>query len=242
VINAAGFVRVDDAEHDEETCWRLNVDGAETLAQECAHQGIRLVAFSSDLVFDGSKRRPYVEHDRIAPLGVYGRTKVECEARVLAALPSALVVRTAAFFGPWDDWNFLTRTLSSLLIGVPVDAADDLIVSPTYVPHLVHAALDLLIDGERGIWHLANAGESSWAELARTAARESDLDESLVRGRPHTELGLSARRPRYAALGSERGQLLPPLQTALAAYLRERPWRRELPEYELAFSTQDAAG
>jgi dTDP-4-dehydrorhamnose reductase len=199
------------------------------------------VAFSSDLVFDGARRAPYVESDRVAPLGVYGRTKAECEGRVLDVHPSALVVRTAAFFGPWDDWNFLTRTLASLAIGVPVDAADDLIVSPTYVPDLVHATLDLLIDGERGIWHLANAGEITWAELARTAARAADLDETLVCGRPHTELGLSAARPMYAALGSERGSLLPPLESALGAYLRERPWQRGLLDDDtLLMSAQDS--
>jgi dTDP-4-dehydrorhamnose reductase len=241
VVNAAGYVRVDDAEHDAGACRRLNVSGAVTLAEVCAAEGIPLVAFSSDLVFDGSKRTPYVESDPVAPLGAYGRTKAECEARVLAIDPSALVIRTAAFFGPWDDWNFLTRTLASLTLGVPVDAADDLIVSPTYVPDLVHATLDLLIDGERGAWHLANAGEISWAELARVAARAADLDETLVRGRPHTELGLSAARPAYAALGSERGSILPPLEAALAAYLRERPWRRGfLDDDTLVMSGQDS--
>jgi dTDP-4-dehydrorhamnose reductase len=241
VINAAGYVRVDDAEHDAESCRWLNVVAAETLARVCARRDVPLVAFSSDLVFDGGKRAPYVERDAVAPLGVYGRTKAECEARVLAVLPSALVVRTAAFFGPWDEWNFITRTLSSLRIGVPVDAADDLVVSPTYVPHLVHATLDLLIDGERGIWHLANRGETTWADLARMAARGADLDESLIRARPHTELGLTARRPCYAALGSERGSLMPSLDAAVAAYLHERPWRRGLLDDELALSAQDAA-
>jgi dTDP-4-dehydrorhamnose reductase len=242
IVNAAGYVRVDDAEHEPEHCRWLNVTVAEVQADACARHGIPLVAFSSDLVFDGTKRTPYTEFDPVSPLGVYGRTKAECETRVLAELPSALVVRTAAFFGPWDEWNFITRTLASLRLGVPVNAADDLVVSPTYVPHLVHSALDLLIDGERGIWHLANAGETTWAELARMAARGADLDASLVRGCPHTRLGLIARRPAYAALGSERAQIMPSLDTALAAYLNEQPWRRGLRDDDaLAMSSQDAA-
>ena len=241
VVNAAGYVRVDDAEHDTDACQRLNAVAAETLARACAAAGIPLVAFSSDLVFDGGKDAPYVESDAVAPLGVYGRSKADCEARVLAAHPGALVVRTAAFFGPWDEWNFITRTLASLAMGVPVDAADDLVVSPTYVPDLVHATLDLLIDGEHGIWHLANAGETSWADLARAAARAADLDETLVRGRPHTELGLVARRPRAVPLTSERGRIMPTLEAALGAYLHERPWLRLLRDDDLVMSADDAS-
>ena len=241
LINAAGYVRVDDAEQDADACLRLNTTAAQTLAEACAGAGIPFVAFSSDLVFDGTKDGPYVESDPVAPLGVYGRSKADCEARVLAAHPGALVVRTAAFFGPWDEWNFITRTLASLALGVPVDAADDLVVSPTYVPDLVHATLDLLIDEERGIWHLANAGETSWAELARAAARAADLDETLIRARSHTELGLVARRPRAVPLASERGRIMPPLESALGAYVRERPWLRLLADDDLVMSGQDAA-
>ena len=241
VVNAAGYVRVDDAEHDAASCHRLNAVAAESVARACEAAGIPCVAFSSDLVFDGGKNAPYVESDRVAPLGVYGRSKADCEARVRAVHPGALVVRTAAFFGPWDEWNFLTRTLASLTLGVPVDAADDLVVSPTYVPDLVHATLDLLIDGERGVWHLANTGEISWAELARVAARGADLDETLVRGRPHAELGFAARRPRAAALASERGCVMPSLEASLGAYLHERPWLRMLRDDDLVMSGQDAA-
>jgi dTDP-4-dehydrorhamnose reductase len=241
VINAAGYVRVDDAEYDADACHRLNATAAETLARACEGAGIPLVAFSSDLVFDGEKGEAYVESDRVAPLGVYGWSKAQCETRVLAAHPGALVVRTAAFFGPWDEWNFITRTLASLALGVPVDAADDLVVSPTYVPDLVHAVLDLLIDGEHGIWHLANAGETTWADLARAAARGADLDETLVRGRPHTELGLAARRPPAVPLSSKRGRIMPPLESALGAYLHERPWLRLLRDDDLVISAADTS-
>jgi dTDP-4-dehydrorhamnose reductase len=241
VINAAGYVRIDDAEYDADACHRLNATAAETLARVCESVGIPLVAFSSDLVFDGEKGEAYVESDRAAPLGVYGWSKAQCEARVLAEHPGALVVRTAAFFGPWDEWNFITRTLASLALGVPVDAADDLVVSPTYVPDLVHATLDLLIDAEHGIWHLANAGETSWADLARAAARGADLDETLVRGRPHTELGLTARRPRAVPLTSKRGRVMPPLESALGAYLHERSWLRLLRDDDLLLAGQGAA-
>ena len=152
-------------------------------------------------------------------MSAYGHSKAEAERYVLACLPDALVVRTSAFFGPWDEHNFVTSALRALRNGIPVHAADDQVVSPTYVPDLVHAALDLLIDGERGVWHLANDGAVSWAELARQAAERSGLDHTLVVAQPGAALGYTAQRPSYSALGSERGTLLPPLEHALARYL-----------------------
>jgi dTDP-4-dehydrorhamnose reductase len=226
VVNAAGFVRVDDAEIDAGPCRRANVDGAITLAAACAERGIPYLTFSSDLVFDGAKRGAYVESDAVAPLGVYGETKAEAEAGVLALEGQALVVRTAAFFGPWDEWNFVTLALRSLAADVPFAAADDLIVTPTYVPDLAHTVLDLVVDGERGIWHLTNGDGVTWAELACAAAHRAGLDASLVDRRPHSSLGFRAARPRNAALCSERGRMLPPLDHALARYVAEGSWRR----------------
>jgi dTDP-4-dehydrorhamnose reductase len=188
------------------------------LAAACAEHSVPLLTFSSDLVFDGRQTTPYVESDPVAPLGVYGRSKVLAEQHVLEMLPSALVVRTSGFFGPWDQYNFLTGALRALAAGQRVTAAGDVVVSPTYVPDLVHAALDLLIDGERGVWHLANVGAVSWAELARRAAVLAGFDPAHVDEQPSTALGWTAPRPRYSVLGSERGQLLPSLDDALVRY------------------------
>jgi dTDP-4-dehydrorhamnose reductase len=221
VINAAGYVRVDDAEREQERCFRENTHGPSVLAECCARRGIGLLAFSSDLVFDGETRVPYVESDRTAPLGVYGRSKAEAEERVLASLPDALVVRTSSFFGPWDRHNFLTSALSTLAQRQPFRAAHDTVVSPTYVPDLVNACLDLLVDGESGIWHLANAGAISWFELAQRAAEMVGLDTRLVEGCATHCLGYSAPRPRYSALDSKRANLLPSLDNALDRYIHE---------------------
>jgi dTDP-4-dehydrorhamnose reductase len=221
VVNAAGYVRVDDAEREPESCRRENTDGPQLLATHCARRAIKLITFSSDLVFDGRKRTPYVESDAMSPLGIYGQSKAEMETRVLAAHPSALVIRTSAFFGPWDDYNFVTVALRTLAAGQTFTAASDAVVSPTYVPDLVHACLDLLIDGESGLWHLANAGAMSWAELAHHAARLAGLDANSVEARATASLQLIAPRPAYAVLGSERGLLLPTLEEALSRYLRD---------------------
>ncbi|HEX6625632.1 MAG TPA: sugar nucleotide-binding protein, partial [Pyrinomonadaceae bacterium] len=171
--------------------------------------------------FDGSGERPWVESDAPAPLNVYGASKAAAERDVLARCPAAMVVRTSAFFGPWDEYNFVTVLLRALAEGVEFAAADDVVVSPTYVPDLTHACLDLLTDGEGGVWHLSNAGALTWADFARLAAERAGLESSLVRGCPSASLGLAAPRPAFSALDSERGALLPPLEDALARYFNE---------------------
>jgi dTDP-4-dehydrorhamnose reductase len=160
---------------------------------------------------------------------VYGRSKAAAEAGVLAAWPRALVVRTSAFFGPWDEYNFVTGALRTLAEGQPLVAGDDVVVTPTYVPDLVHAALDLLIDGEVGIWHLAHADPLTWAELARRAAILFGLDADRVVGLPIAALGLPAPRPRWSALSSERGWPMPSLDDALGRYRRECTLRDSSP-------------
>jgi dTDP-4-dehydrorhamnose reductase len=222
VVNTAGYVRVDDAERDAERCFRENAIGPAILAAACARHGVHLTTFSSDLVFDGALDRPYVESDTVAPLNVYGRSKAEAELRVQDKHPGALVVRTSAFFGPWDKYNFVTLALQALERGEPFRAARDMAVSPTYVPDLVHACLDLAIDGESGVWHLANVGTLTWAELAERAAAQAGVDASRLEAIPAASLGFTAARPRYTGLHSERGILLPPLDHALGRYLELR--------------------
>ncbi|HEV7390228.1 MAG TPA: dTDP-4-dehydrorhamnose reductase, partial [Burkholderiales bacterium] len=210
VINAAGYCRVDDAERERDACHRDNSLGPTVLARACAARGVPLVTFSSDLVFDGVERSPYRESHGVAPLSVYGRSKAEGERDVLHAHPGALVVRTSAFFGPWDLHNFVTTTLRTLARGDRVTAAEDMTVSPTYIPDLVNATLDLLIDSASGIWHLANVGATSWAEFGKRAAALRGYDAELVLPVALSSLGLSARRPAYSALESERGGGLMP--------------------------------
>lgn len=222
VVNAAGYVRVDDAEREPEACLRENAVGPAILAAACARRSVALLTFSSDLVFDGTSLSPYVESDPVAPLNVYGRSKAEAEVKVLEAFPLSLVVRTSAFFGPWDEYNFLTVALRTLAAGHTFVAAEDAVISPTYVPDLVHASLDLLIDGECGLWHLANPGAIAWAELARFAANLAGLDATRIEAVSTQALGLAAPRPTYSVLGSERGILLPPIENAISRYLQER--------------------
>jgi len=221
VINAAGYVRVDQAENEPVRCFRENAEGAGVLAAVCGEHQVRLLTYSSDLIFGGRAPLParggYHEADTPAPLNVYGASKAEAERRVLARLSSALVIRTSAFFSPWDGANFVVLALQRLRRGQRLAAAEDWIVTPTYVPALVQNSLDLLIDGEQGVWHLACRGEISWAGLARAVARLGGCDPGLVDGVPGSTLGLQAARPTYSALVSGRGQLMPCYDAMLGA-------------------------
>ncbi|BDA69048.1 dTDP-4-dehydrorhamnose reductase [Calothrix sp. PCC 7716] len=221
VINAAGYVRVDDAETEPDICLQVNTEGAKNLAVSCARHNVAFVTFSSDLVFDGTVVNPYVENNPVAPLNVYGRSKALAEKGVLEVNPASLVIRTSAFFGPWDDYNFVTIALRQLSAGNTFTAAFDSTVSPTYVPDLVNTSLDLLIDGESGLWHLANVGAISWADLARITAKRAGVSISSLIALPTKELGFAAPRPSYSVLGSNRGELLPTLDFAIERYFHD---------------------
>jgi len=222
IINAGGYVRVDDAELELERCMRENTHGPTVLALAAIRHGVRLMTFSSDLVFDGSAGRPYVESDTVSPLGVYGRSKADAERRVLDADPQALVIRTSAFFGPWDNHNFVGQALDAIGNGRPFAASADQVVSPTYVPDLVNVSLDLLIDKECGVWHLTNGEAMSWADLARRACARAGIEPATLEEVGGDALGQRAPRPAHSALSSERGMLLPSFEDALARYLNER--------------------
>lgn len=219
VINTAGFVRVDDAEREEDACRRANTSGAEILARACAERSIPFVTFSSDLVFDGRKGTAYVESDAPRPLNAYGRSKAEAEAMVLGCGGRPLVVRTSAFFSHADPYNFAVHALEALGRGERFAAADDLIVSPTHVPDLVNACLDLMLDGETGLRHLANAGAVSWAQFARALAEHGGYDADLIDAVPAASFGWAAPRPANVALRTEFGQVLPTLSSAIERFL-----------------------
>jgi dTDP-4-dehydrorhamnose reductase len=213
---------VDQAELEPELCFRENTEGPARLAEACEVRKISLLTFSSDLVFDGTRNEPYVESDTPAPLNVYGQSKAEAEKLVLQASPGALVVRTSAFFGPWDEHNFVTQILRKIRKSKTAWVPADAVVSPTYVPDLVHACLDLIVDGESGIWHLANNGQISWADLARKIVRMDDEPEELIIAKPLADFRFPARRPPFSVLASQRGQLMPDLDDALGRYFLER--------------------
>ena len=108
-----------------------------------------------------------------------------------------------------------------------IKVANDLFISPTYVPDLVHATLDLLIDKESGIRHLANKGAISWSDLAFEVAYRFDLDKQFIHAIPASQMGYLAQRPVYSVLGTEKGYLLPSLEDALDRYMEIKAKKKQ---------------
>jgi dTDP-4-dehydrorhamnose reductase len=222
IINTAGYVRVDDAENDQENCFLVNTLAPKYISASCQKHGIKFVTFSSDLVFNGQKNNPYIESDLVSPLNIYGQSKAQAEQHVLVNNNSALIIRTSAFFGPWDKFNFVTNALNAFQNNLEFAAASDVTISPTYVPDLVNTTLDLLLDDENGIWNISNKGEVSWAMLAKEVAARSGFSPKLFKAVSISEMGLIAPRPVYSVLETEKGFELPKLEDALDRYFRER--------------------
>jgi dTDP-4-dehydrorhamnose reductase len=218
VINAAGWVRVDDAEDEPDACLFANADAAIEVARLAAQAGVPTLSFSSDLVFDGALGRAYTEDDPVSPLGVYGESKARMEEGLASLAGTHLIVRTAAFFSHDDVHNFAVAAAAAARRRERFHAASDLYISPTYVPHLVAACLDLLIDGEQGLWHLTNGTAVSWAEFAQRVCGALGLPQEHIVPTCGAELGFKAKRPRSVALESRKGASMPGLDEAIAHF------------------------
>ena len=220
VLHAAAWTDVDGAESDPQGAAAVNVGGT----RHAAELGAPLIYYSSDYVFDGSKREPYVESDAPNPQSAYGRTKSYGEA---AAGQRAWIVRSSWLFAATGH-NFL-RTM--LRLGRELDevsVVDDQCGSPTYVAHLARATRQVL-ELPFGVYHVAADGECTWANFAEAIFAEAGV-ECRVRHMTTSELNRPAPRPAYSVLRSENGAPTLP------------HWREGLRECLAAMSSAGTAG
>lgn len=194
VLHAAAWTDVDGAETDPQGAAAVNVGGT----INATSLGSPLVYYSTDYVFDGSKREPYVESDSPNPLSAYGRSKAHGEA---AAGEGAWIVRSSWLFAPWGR-NFVRTMLELGAHRDEVAVVDDQRGSPTYAPHLAAATREL-VELAPGVWHVAAEGEASWADFAEAIFEEAGI-ECRVRRISTEELGRPAARPAYSVLRSEK--------------------------------------
>jgi dTDP-4-dehydrorhamnose reductase len=220
VVNAAAYTAVDRAETEEDLATRVNGEVVGMLARVCAAGGIRFVTYSTDYVFDGRGTRPYLETDPVDPINAYGRSKLVGERAVLAAGGNGLIIRTSWVISGTHP-NFVATMLRLTGEGRQLNVIDDQHGRPTVAADLATATLQAVQVGATGVLHLANHGETSWYQLARSAVELGGGDPDLIRPCTTADYPTPAERPSYSTL-----------DTALAERLGIEPlpdWRRSLP-------------
>lgn len=208
LVNAAALTAVDLCESECERAFEVNAAAPARAAAACRRRGIRFVHISTDYVFDGQLRRPYREEDLARPLSVYGAAKLEGERRVLAADPSALVIRVAWVFDRGGR-TFLCRLREKIFAEETLRVADDRTGNCTYAPDLAEAIDALLATRASGLLHFANRGALSWYDFAVALVSEAARLARPVRCRTiepisSASLNLPARRPPYSVLDTTR--------------------------------------
>jgi len=221
VFNAAAYTAVDRAESQPGLAHAINAVAPGVMARACVEAGSRLVHYSTDYVFDGTATAPMPETAPVAPLGVYGHTKLAGEVAVRDAGGSAYVVRTAWVYGLCGS-NFIRTVLRVTRERGEVRVVDDQRGSPTWARDLAAASLRLVDVAGPGNYHLTNGGECTWFELAKEVVALAGVDAE-VQPISTAEYPTPARRPAYSVLENRRwlecGQ--PPL----------RPWREAVAEF-----------
>jgi dTDP-4-dehydrorhamnose reductase len=225
VVNCAAWTDVDGAEADEQSAMDVNDNAAALVAGTSAAHGASILHVSSDYVFDGAKRGPYVESDLPAAISAYGRSKQAGETSVAIANPRHLIVRSSWLFGTAGP-NFVETMLRIAGEQPEVLVVTDQVGGPTYTPHLA-AGLTRVIEGEQfGIHHVAASGQCSWFEFAQEIFDQAGV-ECRVMSATTEMLDRPAPRPAYSVLGSERADpiRLPDWRQGLAEYLAARRGR-----------------
>jgi len=222
LVNAAAYTNVERAEDDPETAFAVNRTGARLLAHAAARAGMPFVHVSTDFVFDGTKDGPYTEEDEPNPLSVYGVSKLAGERVVLAANPTALIVRTAWVFGP-DGTNFPVKILERARGSIAITVVNDEVGSPTYTLDLAAGILGLADAGARGTYHLAGSGSCTRDEMAREVLRLAGLDAVKVMPVPASTFPSKAARPANSVLDCSKaaavGVTMPDWHDALARFV-----------------------
>jgi len=230
ILNTAAFHRVDECEDQPERSFQVNAVGVYHLARAAAEIGAVLVHFSTDYVFDGAKRSPYVESDAPNPQSVYALSKRAGELIVQRYCQRYFLVRTCGLYGLANrrgkGTNFVETMLRRAAEGQSIRVVTDQVLTPTSSADLARTIMPLVHTDRFGLYHLTNTGECSWFEFAQEIFRLTGLSPDL---QPTTSeaLGRKARRPAYSVLDNFNYRAagfpaLRPWQEALADYLRRR--------------------
>jgi dTDP-4-dehydrorhamnose reductase len=231
VLNAAAYNLVDRAEDERQRAFALNAEAVGSLAASCQALGAAFVHFSTDYVFDGRKRTPYVESDEPGPLSVYGESKLAGERLALARCERTVIFRVCGLFGTAGSsskgrTNFVETILRLAREGKPLRVVADQVLGPSYTLDLARKIWSVLPKAAHPVYHLTSAGQTSWYDFARRALEFAGATAEIT---PVTaaEFGAKARRPAYSVLGHANLAALGEddlrsWDAALAAYVAER--------------------
>ena len=211
VINTAAYNLVDQCETERVLSWSVNAEAPETLAALCAREGIRLVHYSADHIFDGAKKKPYVEKDVANPLNHYAAGKFMGEQAVLRASPKNLVLRTSRVFDwhPTQAKTFVHVVLKAAREGRPLQAATDQVSVPTYANDLAEWTLELLRLKAKGLYHAVNdegVSQSDWAKIILDEAVRAKLLPAAPPVEPvlSSSSGSTMRQPDYTVMSNKK--------------------------------------
>jgi dTDP-4-dehydrorhamnose reductase len=220
IVNAAAYTAVDKAESENELATRVNGEAPGLLGEEAKRLGALLVHYSTDYVFDGTKRTPYVEADAPRPLGAYARSKLAGERAIQACGCRHLILRTSWVYGPRAA-NFYQIIRRKADANEPMQMVDDQTSVPTTSAFLASFTLELLKLEATGLMHLVPSGAATRYEFAREVVRRAG-SRSTVEAVKSSRFPSPAQRPAYSVLGNARaakalGRPLPDWRDALAA-------------------------
>jgi dTDP-4-dehydrorhamnose reductase len=213
LVSAAAYTQVDKAETEADLAFAINERGVRAVARAAHRLGIPLIHLSTDYVFDGSKRAPYVEEDPTGPASVYGASKLAGEQAVVAEHDNCIILRTAWVYGPYGA-NFVKTMLRLAGDRDEVNVVADQRGNPTsaldIADGILAIAANLLGDEDptrRGLFHMTGAGEASWAEFAEAvfaASADSGGPTALVKHIATSDYPTAAKRPANSRLDSSK--------------------------------------
>ncbi|MDR3272907.1 MAG: dTDP-4-dehydrorhamnose reductase [Flavobacteriaceae bacterium] len=201
VINCAAYTAVDKAESEVDTAQKLNADAVKYLAKGCDSQGSVFIHISTDYVFSGEEESPRKETDPIAPIGVYGKTKLEGERLAFEENKKTYVIRTAWLYSPYGN-NFVKTMLRLFGEKEEINVINDQLGSPTNALDLAGAILTIIRSGKKnnyGIYHYSNEGQCTWYEFAEEIKKLSGA-KTKINPVPTSAYFTLAKRPKYSLL------------------------------------------
>jgi len=232
VVNAAAYNQVDIAEKEALTAFQTNALAVRNLAMACRQTDARLVHYSTDYVFDGTKGSSYIETDQTHPLGAYAVSKLAGELYAQAYLTDPLIIRTSGVFGPGGMFtprgNFVEVMLRMAKANHPIRVVHDHVASPTYAPAMAERTVDMVERNMRGVYHLGGGEPISWYDYAKLIFELAGLSPSL-QATDEREYRTAARRPKFSALSNSKLNAsgitpMPKFRDAVRTYLEARQY------------------